>query len=475
MKENGPPTPPALVFTVTLSKASAVPVTVRASTSDVTALGGIDYEVKSGATITFAPGTPLTRTFAVPIKDDTLDETNETLTVTLSEPSGATIADDKATGTILDDDEVSTLSVSDASADEPNSGTATMTFTVTLAPASNRPVRVAYSTADGTATAGPDYTSTSGTLEFAPGATTKTIAVPIIGDAINEENETIVLNLSAADGAGVADAQGQGTIVDKNAPPSLSVSDVLAREGQGAAFTVTLAGTTLRTVTVRFNTADGVAKAGSDYSARVGTLTFAPGEQTKPVVVTVLDDALPEGSEDFSLTIGDAVNATITKAQGRATIEASDQVLVTSTPPTATPKISPAPKKTAKVITPRMVLGPRTVTIGKNGIAKMLVNCQKASPLACAGTIELERAAKPTLKLGRKTFSVKKGKQAYVSIRLSTRALALLRKNGTVRAKVVVLVKTSAAKPLKVSPGIVTLRSSIPKPKPTTTKVIIDP
>ena len=62
----------------------------------------------------------------------------------------------------------------------------------------------------------------------------------------------------------------------------------------GADFVVTLAGTTLRTVTVRFNTADGTAQAGSDYSARVGSLTFAPGEKTKTISVTVLDDGAAE-------------------------------------------------------------------------------------------------------------------------------------------------------------------------------------
>jgi hypothetical protein len=475
MLENGPPVPPNVAFTVKLSKATTQPVTMLASTSDGTAIGGTDYDVKSGATITFAPGDPLTKTFSVPIKSDTLDEPNETFNVTLSAPAGATIADGAAVGTILDDDNVSAFSITDASADEPSSGTATMTFTVTLAPASKRTVRVAYDTADGTASALSDYTASSGTLEFEPDQTTKTITVPIQGDTINEENETLAVNLTSPAGAKIGDGQGQGTIIDKNAPPSLSISDAITREGQGATFTVTLAGTTLRTVTVSFNTIEATAKAGSDFAARSGTLTFAAGEKAKTITVTVLDDTAPEPTEDFFVGIGDAVNATITKNRGLGAIEGSDQV---AQPPTTDPKKPVA--KPASVLVPRMILGPRTVSIGVNGIARMLVTCQKLSPIRCAGTVELERAARPLLKLGKKTFTVTKGAKGYASIKLSAKTLKLLRKNGTMRAKVIVLVKTST-KTMKVSPGIITLKptkaflNAKPKPAAPPTKVVVDP
>ena len=104
-----------------------------------------------------------------------------------------------------------------------------------------------------------------------------------------------------------------------------------------------------------------------------------------------------------------------------------------------------------------MILGPRTVTIGSNGLARMLVTCQKISPIACAGTVELERVAKPLLKLGKKAFTVKKGGKGYASIKLNAKGLALLRKskNGTLRVKVIVLVKTST-KTMKVTPRVIT-------------------
>ena len=278
------------------------------------------------------------------------------------------------------------------------------------------------------------------------------------------------------------DQEGAGTIVDKNAPPSLSISDPLAREGEGADFIVTLAGTTLRTVTVRFNTADGTATAGSDYTARVGTLTFAPGEKTKSITVTVVDDTAAEFMETFSVVLGDPVNGTITKSRGVASIEASDQPATVQgpTPPTTPPTTPPATPKPQLV--PRMILGPRTVSIGVNGLARMLVTCQKISPIGCAGIVELERAAKPLLKLGKKGFSVKKGGKGYASIKLNAKGLALLRKskNGTLRVKVIVLIKTST-KTMKVSPGVITLKATKafltakPKVVAPSTKVVVDP
>ena len=105
---------------------------------------------------------------------------------------------------------------------------------------------------------------------------------------------------------------------------------------------------------------------------------------------------------------------------------------------------------------------------------------RRSSPIGCAGTVELERAVKPLLKLGKKTFTVKKGAKGYASIKLTPRALKLLRKNGTLRAKVIVMVKTSA-KTMKVSPGIITLKGTKalmkakPKPAAPPTQVLVDP
>ena len=93
-----------------------------------------------------------------------------------------------------------------------------MSFTVTLANRTPLRVSVAYATADGTATAGSDYTATSGTLVFAPGETSKTIAVPILGDTAFEPDETFTLTLSNPVNATSAQQRRPGAITNDDAP-----------------------------------------------------------------------------------------------------------------------------------------------------------------------------------------------------------------------------------------------------------------
>ncbi|MBL6654096.1 MAG: hypothetical protein ISP49_21045, partial [Reyranella sp.] len=114
---------------------------------------------------------------------------------------------------------VPSITINDASITEGDSGTSQMTFTVKLSQAASGPVTVNYTTANGSATAGSDYTAASGTLTFAAGETSKTIAVAIAGDTVVEPNETFTVNLSAASGATIAHASATGTIVDNDVAP----------------------------------------------------------------------------------------------------------------------------------------------------------------------------------------------------------------------------------------------------------------
>ncbi len=113
------------------------------------------------------------------------------------------------------------LSITDTTAIEGNSGTVAAVFTVTLSRSSSLAVTVDYATADGTASAGDnDYTAASGTLTFAAGVTSQTVAVNISGDTIDEEDESFYLNLTNAANATVSDNQGIGTITDDDSPSS---------------------------------------------------------------------------------------------------------------------------------------------------------------------------------------------------------------------------------------------------------------
>ena len=144
---------------------------------------------------------------------------------------------------------------------------------------------------------GTDYTSLSTTtLTFNPGVTTQTVTVTVLGDLIDEENETLNLDLTNPTNATIADAQGVGTITDNDAAPSLSINDVTVTEGNSgtvdATFTVTLSAASERTVTVNYATADNTATNGSDYTTASNTLTFNPGTTTQTITVPVLGDVI---------------------------------------------------------------------------------------------------------------------------------------------------------------------------------------
>jgi hypothetical protein len=200
------------VFTVRLSAPSGVSVSVNYATADGSATNkGKDYAAASG-TLTFTPG-ETTQTVIVNVRGDTIQELNENFYVNLSLPVGAPIEDAQGIGIIINDD-LPTLKISDVSKREGRSGTTVFTFTVSLSATSTGVISVDYATANGTATAGSDYTAANGSVIFSPGEKTKAININVIGDRLQEPNETFYVNLSNPVGTTLADAQGMGTIVN---------------------------------------------------------------------------------------------------------------------------------------------------------------------------------------------------------------------------------------------------------------------
>jgi len=312
-------------FAVTMSAASSQSVTVNYATANATATAGSDYTAASGQ-LTFAPG-ETSKTVNVAVLGDTIDEPNETFTLNLSGATNASIATGTGTGTITDDDGAPSLSINSVTVTEGNTGTTTATFTVTLSAVSGQTVTVNYGTANGTATAGTDYTTTSGQLIFAPGVTTQTISVPVIGDTLDEPNETFTVGLSGAVNATIGTGTGTGTITDDDATPSLTINNVTATESSTvpATFTVTLSAASGQNVTVNYATSNGTATAGSDYTAIPTTqLVFSPGQTSKTITVPLLEDSLDEANETFTVNLSSAVNATIADSQGVGTITDND-------------------------------------------------------------------------------------------------------------------------------------------------------
>ena len=212
------------------------------------------------------------------------------------------------------------LRIDNAAIDEGNTSTVSASFTVTLSALSSEAITVDYSTAGGTAIADSDFQAAGGTLTFAPGQTSQTITVPVNGDRVGESNETFVVLLSNAANATIVDSQGVGTIMDDE--PRISIGDLTRSEGRKNqttlfTFTVTLSAAYDQPVTMSYQTVNGTAKAGEDYAAESGTLTFAPGETTKTITIEVKGDNKKEASETFYLDLfGLSSNSQFSKNRG---------------------------------------------------------------------------------------------------------------------------------------------------------------
>jgi len=249
-------------FTVTRSSGNGK-ASVRYATADgsATAAGG-DYRPASG-TLSFAPGETL-KTVTVLVNGDRIGETDESFLFNLSNPSGAALADGQGRAVVVDDEpRIHSTGIVVAEGNDRQ----TLHLAVNLSVPSSGTITVSYATADETAVAGDDYEPTAGTLTFSPGQTRATIAIDLPKDKKAEPPlEVFFVNLSNPAEGTIADGQGQGTIVNDDPVPAITILDASASEVVGADSTMTvtvrLANPSSSTITVDFATADGTATAG---------------------------------------------------------------------------------------------------------------------------------------------------------------------------------------------------------------------
>ncbi len=228
-----------------------------------------------------------------------------------------------------------TFSINDVSIAEGDSETQTLTFTVTLDNDVSGGASVDYATANNTATTEDnDYTSTSGTLNFAGnGGETQTISVEVNSDTKVELDESFLVNLSNALGADIVDGQGVGTIFNDDSA-TLSINSVSELEGDSGlttlTFDVTLDNEVDTELSVDFATADGTALVSdNDYQAANGTLNFAGNAgETQTISVQVNSDSKVEPNESFLVNLSnlnaDGRDVTFSNSQGTGTIENDD-------------------------------------------------------------------------------------------------------------------------------------------------------
>jgi hypothetical protein len=310
------------------------PASVHVQTAAGTATSGADYQPLN-QTVGFgsAPlGGVQSATVQVNVVGDTLNETNETFAVGLSNESGDSVGTRTVTTTIANDDPLPALSVTHASVAEgtrPNGPNTVLHIPVTLSAASGRQVTVHYAVTAGTATAGQDFIAGSGTLTFPAGSTSQTIDVPVVPDSLDEADETVVATIDAPTNATISASNDISTIVDDDPPPSVSVADASVPEGTGGPSTilhipVTLSAASGRQVTVLYAVAAGTATPNQDFTPVSGTLTFAPGETSKTIDVSIVPDDVDEPNKTVIATIGVPTNATIGTSTATGTIVDDD-------------------------------------------------------------------------------------------------------------------------------------------------------
>ncbi|MCA9169466.1 MAG: S8 family serine peptidase, partial [Planctomycetales bacterium] len=318
------------VFTLTLSESSANTVTVDVTTTDVSATAGSDY-ISFNGTVTFLPG-ETSKNLAITVSGDAIAESDETFALQLSGAVNATIADNLALATILNDDVDVDISVADVFVSETDSGFAFADFVVTLSTASSNAITVDYQTTQDSATEGDDYVLTGGTLTYAAGETVKTIQVPIFGDTLPELNETFFLDLSNPTNATLVDSQATGMIINNDPLVAASIGDISVEEGNlgftVATFTVSLSGVSGVTVVIPYSSSAGTATSGVDYLDVAGSLSFAPGETSKTIQMLVTGDVQSEAAETFTVELANPTNATLDFASAEATILNDDTFIL---------------------------------------------------------------------------------------------------------------------------------------------------
>ena len=317
-------------------------VSVNFATTAGSATAGSDYTTTNG-TLNWAAGDLAAKTVTVPILNDAAPEATETFTVALSNPTGATLGATTVSTVSITDTDVATGSVGfatvSATVDE---AAGTVVVQVSRTGGSGGAATVSFTTNPGTALAGSDYTTTTGTLNWADGdAAPKSITVPILNDAVPEPTENFTLTLSNATGATLgANTVATISITDTDMPPGsvgLATTTASVDEAAGTLLVqVNRIGGSGGAATVNFSTSPGTALAGSDYTTTTGTLNWADGDGTpKSITIPILDNALPEPSETFTVNLSNATGATL-GANVTSTVTITDTDVAIQLPATST-------------------------------------------------------------------------------------------------------------------------------------------
>jgi hypothetical protein len=312
-------------------------VSVRYATASATAVTPGDYGAVSGL-IEFAVGARDGdfREISIPISDDTCWEGNEAFTFSLLDPVGARLVQPVETITIVDDDPPPAVSINDpVQVQEPDSGSTTLTFTVSLSRCHGVPTSVQYATRLGTAVAGTNYQAASGTLTFAPGEMSKPVTVTILSDPSCKSDLTFYLDLSSPSPSAVTLAKARGVGSIREAQTCVWLRGVAMNEGNTGTTPFEFSVMVSRPVTGPLSVDWGTwcmqlgggagnlctATRDLDFTPSSGRVEFNLGDPTtKTVTVPVIGDAYYEPDEYFWVrltnVVGGALAADATPVMG---------------------------------------------------------------------------------------------------------------------------------------------------------------
>lgn len=309
-------------ITVSLTGSNAGGLSLSYSTADGSAIAGTDYTATSGV-LTFQPY-QTDATFNVPLASDLYDPATKTLSLVLSNPAGGLSlgTPSTATLTIAGSHTLPALSLVGVWQKEGNSGSSDFNFNASLSKRSILPVTITYQTSDNTAKAGQDYTPAGGTLTIPAGTSSATIPVPVIGNTIYEPNKAFMLNVTSITGGTLADSNAQGTIENDDPLPNITIEDT-SGSAPAMAFDVKLSGASSLPVTVSYQTTDGTAVAGTQYTRTVGTLTVVPGQTSASIPVALRTADLHECDKTLYVTLSNPSGGFITRGHATGTVVCS--------------------------------------------------------------------------------------------------------------------------------------------------------
>ena len=267
----------------------------------------------------------------------TLVSGTNTITVTATDNAGNSSADSLTVTYTLP--QTGTIAFSGASYSRSESYTSA-TITVTRTGGSDGAASIQYSTTDGSATSGQDYTSTSGSLNWVDGVSAnRTFTIPIISDTIDEPNETVNLTLTNATGASLGTlASAVLTINDNDNPPTVAFTSTSQSkaENQGTAtITLQLSSESAREITLPFNLSGTATGEGTDYSITPSPLTIPVGQTSADISVTLTNDTTYESQDEtVIITLGTPTNTTRGSPSSHTLTIADDDPIPDTTAPT---------------------------------------------------------------------------------------------------------------------------------------------